>query len=152
METRMTGPLQEVKVNVKSKLSALWVALLFLYVYADVLGFYSPGVIAAVSSGELGAVKITPGFLLVMAVWMAVPSALIFLTLTLPAKANRLTNIIAGIVSMVVLITASIAGEISARYLFQAIIEAALIVAIVWQAWKWPHRGEATSTAAAERG
>lgn len=150
-DDKLVGALQDVKVNVKSRLSALWVALMFLYVYADVLGFYSPGVMAAVTSGELGSVRITPGFLLVMAVWMAVPSALVFLTLILPAKANRLTNIVAGIVSVAALIAASFAGEISAHYLFQAVIEAALIVAIVWQAWKWLHREGETGTVTAEK-
>lgn len=141
---------QDVKVNFKSKLSALWVALMFLYLYADVLGFYGPGVIAAVSSGELGALRITPGLLLVMAVWMAVPSTLAFLSLTLPAKANRITNIVAGIASLVVLVVASFAGRISVRYLFQAVIEAALIVAIVLQVWKWPlHAGKTPEVAPA---
>ena len=34
---------EDVKINVKIKLAALWVALMFLYVYADILGFYAAG-------------------------------------------------------------------------------------------------------------
>ena len=30
------------------------------------------------------------------------------------------------------------AGEISARYLFQAVLEAVLMTSIIWYAWKWP--------------
>ena len=51
---------------------------------------------------------------------------------------NRWVNIIVGIVSMVVLGATFFAGEISARYTFQAVLEGVLIALIVWHAWKWP--------------
>jgi len=42
---KKTTELEDVKINVKIKLSALWVAVMFLYVYADVRGFYETGFI-----------------------------------------------------------------------------------------------------------
>ena len=48
--------LEDVKINVKIKLSALWVTLMIFYIYADILGFYTPGNIEKVVSGELGGV------------------------------------------------------------------------------------------------
>jgi hypothetical protein len=135
---KTTSTLGDVKVNVKIMLSALWVTLMLFYIYADILGFYTPGNIEKVASGEIGGVQITEGFLFVMAIWMAIPSVMVFLSLTLKANANRWVNIIVGIVSMVVLGATFFAGEISARYTFQAVIEGVLIALIVWQAWKWP--------------
>ncbi|MFW9789220.1 MAG: hypothetical protein ACFFE1_16225 [Candidatus Thorarchaeota archaeon] len=39
---------EDLKINVKMKLSALWITLMFCYSYADVLGFYSPGNLAEI--------------------------------------------------------------------------------------------------------
>jgi len=130
--------LDDVKINVKLKLSAIWVTLMLFYIYADILGFYTPGTIENVVSGEIGCVQITAGFLLVMAIWMAVPSVMVFLSLALKAKVNRWVNIVAAIVSMLVLGATFFAGEFSVRYTFQAVVEGVLMVLILWYAWKWP--------------
>ncbi len=130
--------LEDVKINVKIKLSALWVTLMIFYIYADILGFYTPGNIEKVVSGELGGVQITEGFLFIMAIWMAIPSVMVFLSLTLKANLNRWVNFITGIVSIVVLAATFFVGEFSARYTFQAIVEGVLIALIVWLVWKWP--------------
>lgn len=129
---------EDLKVNVKVKLSALWVALMLFYIYADILGFYSPGVIDEVVAGEVGGVQITEGFLFVMAVWMAIPSIMVIFSLVLKANLNRWVNIIAGILSVIALAATFFVGEYSARYVFQAVVEAVLIASIVWQAWRWP--------------
>ena len=130
--------LDDVKIDVKIKVSALWVTLMLFYIYADIMGFYTPGVIDKVMSGEIGGIQISEGFLFVMAIWMAIPSVMVFLSLTLRANVNRWVNIIVGILSMVVLGASFFVGEFSARYTFQAIIEGVLIAAIVWHVWKWP--------------
>jgi len=132
--------LGDAKIDVKIRLSALWVTLMLFYIYADILGFYTPGIIEGVVSGEVGGVPITQGFLFVMAIWMALPSLMVFLSLVLKANANRWVNIIAGILSLAVLIATFLVGDISLRYTFQAIVEVLLIVAIIWQAWKWPQQ------------
>ena len=36
---------EDVKINVKIKLSALWIAVMFLYVYADFKALLQPGLI-----------------------------------------------------------------------------------------------------------
>jgi hypothetical protein len=135
---KMTAELEDVKINVKIKLSALWVTLVLFYIYADIIGFYTPGNIEKLVSGELVGFQITLGFLFIMAIWMAIPSVMVFLSLTLKANANRWINIILGIVSIVVLGASFFVGEFSARYTFQAIVEGVLIALIVWYAWKWP--------------
>lgn len=132
--------LDDVKVNVRIKLSALWITLMLFYIYADILGFYTPGNIESVVAGEIGGVQITEGFLFVMAIWMAIPSVMVFLSLTLKASVNRWVNILVGILSIVALAATFFVGEFSARYTFQAILEAVLIASIVWQAWRWPKK------------
>ena len=64
---KATTMLVDAKVNVKQKLSALWIVLMFLYTYADILGFYTPGTLAELMSGEAGGIQLTEVFLSVMA-------------------------------------------------------------------------------------
>jgi len=37
--------MEDVKINVKFKLSALWAAVMFLYVYADIKALFRPGIL-----------------------------------------------------------------------------------------------------------
>jgi len=130
--------LEDMKINVKIKLSALWVTLMLFYIYADILGFYTPGNIEKIMLGEIGGIQITEGFLLIMAIWMAIPSVMVFLSLTLKANVNRWVNIIVAVLSIVALAATFLVGEFSMRYTIQAIVEAVMIVLIVWYAWRWP--------------
>jgi len=132
--------LNDFKINVKIKLSVLWVTLMLFYIYADILGFYTQGVIEKIVSGQIEGVQITEGFLLSMAIWIAVPSVMVFMSLTLKAKANRWLNIIIGFVSFIALVTTFFVGEFSTRYTFQAVVEGILMVSVLWHAWNWPKR------------
>jgi len=133
----MTNQLEDIKVNVKIKISALWAALMFAYSYADVLGFYSPGNLAEILTGEIAGVPLTPEMLFAMAILMGVPIVMVFLSLLLMPKVNRILNIIAGIVYIVVL-GATFLGPLTPYYLVLASIEIVCLVLIVWFAFKWP--------------
>jgi hypothetical protein len=127
-------------VNVKIKLSALWVTLMLFYIYADILGFYSPGIIESVMSGKIAGIELSEGYLLIMAVWMAIPSLMVVLSLVLQARINRWVNMVVAVLSLVILAFTFIVGEFSIRYTVQALIEAALMILIIWYAWTWPRR------------
>lgn len=110
---------------------------MFSYSYADVLGFYSPGNLADILAGEIGGVPLTQEMLFVMAVLMALPIVMMFLSLILMPKANRVLNIVAAIVYIVVLL-ATFLTTITAYYVVLAGIELVCLVLIVWFAFKWP--------------
>ena len=133
-------------VNVKIKLAGLWVTLMFFYLYRDVLGFMEPGHVEDLLAGELAGMRMTQAVLLGSAVLMAIPSAMVFLSLALRARANRWANIILGIVHIGILLGTFFVGQISALYAFYAVVEILVIVLIVWHAWKWPRleQGEVT--------
>jgi len=131
--------MEDVKVNVKIKLSLLWVTLMFFYIYADILGFYRPGLIEQIIAGEIEEV----GIQITLVPWLGLilmtpPSVMAFLSLTLKAKANRWANIIVGIVFLGVLIVFFLMGENPAWYIVYNIVEGVLMALIVWHAWKWP--------------
>ena len=136
--TKPANPLEDVKIDVKAKLSALWVALMFFYIYADILLFYRQGHVEGLIAGETGGMKITPAFVLGSAVVMAIPSVMVFLSLALKATVNRWANIGVGVVYVVILGATLLVGKITADSLLYAVVEAVLIALIVWHAWKWP--------------
>jgi len=129
--------LEDMKVNVKLKLSALWVALMFIFVYVDIFGFYEPGSIENILAGKVWEFDITQSWALSGLILMTIPSLMVFLALALPAKSNRWTNIIVAILYIVVSIGNSI-GESWTYYFFGAAVETVLLILIVWFAWKWP--------------
>ena len=135
---KTAGIFQDVKIDVKIKLAALWVALMFCYTYADILGFYAPGNLEELLSGEIAGIQMTQGLLLASAILMVIPTAMVFLSLALKARANRLANIIVGIVYMGVLGSTLLTGRAPAYYVLYVLVKAVLIALIVWHAFKWP--------------
>ena len=128
---------EDVKINVKIKLSVLWVALMFFYLYNDVLSLFRGDMIEEIIAGEL---PIGSQISLVgAAILMAIPIVMVFLSLTLKAKVNRWVNIILGIFHAGVLLASLfVPGEIWAYSALYMIFEAVFIALIVGHAWKWP--------------
>ena len=131
--------LEDPKINIKIKLAGLWASVLFIFIYVDYFGLYIPGFMEKILEGEVGhtGFEITQVFLLLVIILMIIPSLMIFLSLALKAKANRLTNIIVGIFKIVIVAVAVI-GETWVYYIFASIVELVLLSLIVWYAWKWP--------------
>lgn len=111
---------------------------MFCYTYADILGFYAPGNLEELLSGEIAGIQMTQGMLFGSAILMVIPTMMVFLSLGVTAKANRLVNLIAAIVYLVVLVSTFFTGRNPAYYLFFAVLKAILLGLIVWFAWKWP--------------
>jgi hypothetical protein len=131
--------LKDSKIDVKIKLSVLWIALMFFYLYNDVFSLFQPGIIEELYGGEISGIQFNQSVLFAAALLMAIPSFMMFLSLALPAKANRRVNIIVGIFHAVVLLgTLLVPGEIWAYYALYMVFEAVFIALIVWHAWKWP--------------
>ncbi len=131
------------EVGVRLKISALWVVLLFLYAYGDIFGFFKPGQIRDIVSGEVSGIDITEGFLFAVSVYVAIASVMIYLTLVLRPAAARWSNVTLAIVYVVTIVAAAI-GE-SAYYWFLSILEIAALVLIVRYAWMWPRETSGTT-------
>ena len=103
---------EDVKVGVRCKIAALWIAMLFLFAYGDIFGLLRPGRIQEAMAGELSGMAITPGLLLAVSLYVA--SVMVFFSLVLSPTVNRWTNVVlAGL--YVVSILASAIGETSTR-------------------------------------
>jgi hypothetical protein len=132
--------LEDRKVNVKVKLALLWVALMFLYIYNDIFSLYQPGHVAELVEGQLEGVQFTQLVLFGAAILMAIPSFMVLMSLTLKARANRLVNIVFGILHLLVLIGTQFVGEGETWYYWRLyeLLEALFLALIIWTAWKWP--------------
>ena len=129
--------LEDVKVNVKIKLSALWVTVMILFAYGDIKTFFRPGIIEAILAGKVADFEINQVFMLLTAVSMVIPIVMIFLSLVLKPKVNRWANIIVGIIYTVFVIVFMI-GDGWAYYYLYSVVEIVMTLLIVWNAVKWP--------------
>lgn len=126
---------EDFEINVKLKIAALWIAIMFCYVYGDYIEIYVPGVIA--EAMEVKATTETQIEFFAVALLMVIPSVMIFFTLVLKPKVNRWLNIILPTLFIILLIAVNIAGG-WIYYLFLTAIEILISMATVWYAWKWP--------------
>ena len=138
MSTTSSSTFEGVRVGVRPKISALWIAMLVLFAYGDIFGFFKPGQIEEVMSGEISGIEITQGFLFAISVYIAIASVMIFLTLVLKPAVVRWTNIVLAILYIVSIVAAAI-GE-DAYYLFLSAVEIAMLLLIVRYAWTWPRQ------------
>jgi hypothetical protein len=128
---------ENIKVNVKIKISALWIAVMFLYAYVDIFSLMKPGIIEGIMDGKMFVFQISQAFLFFTTLYIVIPSVMIFLSLVLKPKANRWINIIVSILYFVTMLGACI-GETWGFYIFGTIVESLLLFLIIWYAWKWP--------------
>ena len=128
---------QDVKINVKMKLSALWVALMLIYIYADILSLFKTGAIEKMMQGFMGPFPVTQASLLSATILMIIPAVMVFLSLTLKSNVNRWVNIILGVLFTCVNIS-NLIGETSwIFYISFVVVEITLTLLIVGYAWKW---------------
>ncbi|MBO0322646.1 hypothetical protein J0X14_10090 [Muricauda sp. CAU 1633] len=128
------------KTNVKTKLAVFWIALMFLYIYNDILSLYQPGHVAELAEGYSQGMRFTQPILFGAAILMALPGLMVLLCVTLKARANRLANIIVGIFHIFVLVGTQFIGEQDAWFYWRLyeLLELILLLLIIRSAWKWP--------------
>jgi cbb3-type cytochrome oxidase subunit 3 len=122
--------------NVQMKISALWVALMLLYIYADILYMYRPGQVEEMIAGRMGPFPATQTSLLAASILVAIPAVMVFLSLTLKPTVGRWANIILGVLYTAVNI-GNLIGETWTFYILFGIVEIALTLLLVAYAWKW---------------
>ena len=120
--------------DMKTKLSTLWIVVLFNMIFADIVGFMNPGDLENIIKGEVG-IQITQELLLVFSILLEIPIAMVFLSRRLRYRTNRWANIIAAIITILFVICG---GDTHLSYIFFASVEIGCMSLIIWYAWKWP--------------
>ncbi|MEQ8904730.1 DUF6326 family protein [Ekhidna sp.] len=126
------------KINIKIKLSALWASLVFCFLYGDYFELYTPGKVDSLLTGNN--VLDSPMTLLIASVILSIPSLMVALSVLLNAKLNRVLNISFGILFtlMMLLIGINSMTPWYSFYVFLAFLESLITIVIIWLAWKWP--------------
>lgn len=133
--------MEDIKINVKLKISALWITMLFIFAYVDIFAFYRPEIIKGIMVGKVAIFQVNQSFLFFTTLYILIPSLMVFLSLILKPRINRWINIILSIL-YIVSILGSCIGETWAFYIFGSIVESVLLLLIAWYAWKWPKKNE----------
>jgi hypothetical protein len=114
-----------------TRISTLWIVVMFNMAFADIVGFIQPGALQGVSGP--GGVPITQGLLLVVALLLEIPIAMIFLSRVLKPGVNRWANTAAALLTSVFVVGG---GSMELPfYAFFAIVEVACMSWIVWSVW-----------------
>ncbi|UGB39289.1 DUF6326 family protein [Frateuria soli] len=130
--------LEDLKVHVRFKLSALWAAIMSCYIYGDFWGLYRPGNLKDILDGIGPLGPTSQGSLVAVSVLVAVPAVMIFLSLALPATVARWLNLLISI-ALTAIILATLPGA-WVFYVFMSCVEIALQLGIAWYAWRWPRQ------------
>ena len=122
-------------IDMKAKLSTLWIFILFNITFLDIHGLLKPGFLEEVMTGFVDGVQMTQELLLLGAIMMEIPIAMVLLSRVLKYRVNRWANIIAGVTTIAIFI-----GNLSTDLdkIFVGTIVVAAMLLIIWYAWKWP--------------
>ena len=118
------------------RLTALWAALMFLYIYADVFGFYQPGEVEHILDGKMGPYDVNQQALFLASLLMTLPAAMVALTPLLPIAICRWANVAMGVLYTLVNI-GNVIGETWIYYLFHGAVETVLTICIAVLAFRW---------------
>jgi hypothetical protein len=128
---------EEKKMDMKSKLSTLWIFVALNYLYCDIVSLMDPELLPLYLRGNVNGLELTPGFLLGAGILVEIFIAMILLSRVLPYRTNRWANIVAGTIMTAVQLATLFVGVPAPYYLFFSVIEIATTVLIVWFAWNW---------------
>ena len=119
----------------KTRLSALWIFILFNIIFLEFHKLLQPGFIEEVMTGTINGTRMTQGVLLLGAIVLEIPIAMALLSRVLKYRVNRWANIIAGAMVIAIVIT-NVTTNLD--NIFSSTIAVVASLLIVWYAWKWP--------------
>ena len=120
-------------MELKTKLSTLWIVVMFNMLFADILTFMMPSFLNGLMTGNGENIKITQELLLVFALLLEIPILMIFLSRMLISKISYIFNILAAIITILFVIAG---GSLTYHYLFFSAIEIASMLTIIWYAYR----------------
>ena len=150
MTTRQpTTTLENLRMPVQVRLAAAWASFMFLYAYVDILGFYKPGHVDEILAGVVHDFETGPTFASLALTTLAVPSLMVVLSATLPARVNRTVNLVVATLYIPFSIS-NVSGEESWDYAYffglSIGLEVLLLAYVLRSAWTWPRSTATPST------
>lgn len=135
-------------VHVRVRLALLWVAMLLVFAYVDLFGFFRADVLEAALDGQIAGtgLEVGQGFL-AGALGYVLPAVLMVVaSLYLRPRAARLTTLAVAPLYAVSIVALCI-GETWVYYLLGSGVEVVLLLMVTVTAWRWhPCHDEVTAS------
>ena len=147
INSALTGP----PIPVQAKIAAAWTSFMFLYIYVDFFNLYKPGVVDGILNGLVWKFDVSPTLLTFMLASVAIPALMVMLSMTLPARVNRATNLVVAslLIPYSAFNAAGATWEWASFYGLSIGIEVLILAFILRSAWTWPRRTASPATLAA---
>lgn len=133
------------KIKPQTLLSTLWIFILLNMVFRDLHQLGKKSFLEEIMTGVVNGVEITDELMLIGGFLAEIPILMVLLSRILSNKVNKWANIIASIITMLVLFSGLASADMDD--VFFMIIEAAAFVVIIVTAWKLPSAGKIPANA-----
>jgi ABC-type amino acid transport system permease subunit len=143
--------LEVLRMPLQAKIAAAWTSFMFLYIYVDFFNLYKPGVVDGILNGLVWRFDVTPTLLTIMLASVAIPALMVMLSMTLPARVNRATNLVVAslYIPYSMFNAAGATWDWAYFYGLSIGLEVLLLAFILRSAWTWPRRTASPATLAA---
>jgi Family of unknown function (DUF6326) len=143
--------LEDRRMPVQAKLAAAWTSFMFFVIYIDYFHLYKPGAIDQIRGGRIFEFDISGTLLTIFVVVIGIPALMIVLSMTLPARLNRVTNLVVASLQIPLMMFNAVgeSWEWASFYGLSIGIEVLILAFILRSAWTWPRRTASPATMAA---
>ncbi len=131
--------LEYLRMPVQAKLAAAWTSLMFFVIYIDYFHLYQPGAIDQIRGGRIFEFDITPTLMTIFVVVIGIPALMIMLSMALPPRANRATNLVVASLNIPLMVfnAAGASSDWAFYYGITIGIEVLILAFILRSAWTW---------------
>ncbi len=154
IRTNTPNLLDNPPIPVQAKLAAAWTSFMFLVIYIDYFHLYQPGEIDEIRGGDIFVFDISGTLLTIFLALIAIPTLMVMLSMTLPARVNRATNLVVASLYIPVMVfnAAGASWDWASYYGLTIGIEVLILAFILRSAWTWPRtHSDAADVATADR-
>jgi hypothetical protein len=148
IRTKTPNLLDNPPAPVQAKLAAAWTSFMFLYIYVDYFRLYKPGAVDEIRGGVVFEFDISPTLLTIFLASVAIPALMVMLSMTLPARVNRATNLVVASLFIPLSIFNAVGESWTYFYGLSIGLEVLLLAFILRSAWTWPRRTSSLATLA----
>ena len=145
-DAKTTTALHDPPAPVRAKLAAAWTSLMFFYIYIDYFHLYQPGAIDQIRGGDIFKFHITPTLMTIFVVVIGIPALMVMLSMTLPARVNRATNLVVASLYIPYSAFNLAGGSWIYFYGLGVVLEVLLLAFILRSAWTGPRRTASPAT------
>jgi hypothetical protein len=142
MTIRTTTPnlLDNPPIPVQAKLAAAWTSFMFLVIYIDYFHLYQPGEIDVIRGGDIFVFEISGTLMTIFFALIAIPTLMVLLSMTLPARVNRATNLVVALLFIPICVfnAAGASWDWAFYYGLTIGVEVLILAFILRSAWTWP--------------